>query len=240
MKKNIEDKILTHEYIYFKVNFKDLSKILKRADGGNFRKSILKTIKSLSNIAIEYKRNIHQTKNTIQGSSNLLNSVTVINKKGNKYLYLGINLLSWFVLQQARTYYCLLNTEVMFKLPSLPLQWLYHYLCRKVFPGSNYYSKISIDIIVQEMWTTPTNKTVQNLRKTRVRKWCKQLHNLQQHLIDFEIHLIYEDKQGIHYQTINQIYVKRYQIKIGNPFINIQNQYTEHKKELNKQTFFLT
>lgn len=208
----LESQNTSPDYINFKTTFVELSKILRKTDGGRFRKNILETIQNLSDVKIKYKKSINASNPIIQGQSNLLNWYITKNEYQNNYIYIGINKLAWSVLQQATINYCLLNINVMFRLPAIELQFLYNYICYLCPINCTYFTKISIETLVHTLWFPTPNPQTYRSRKTRVRKWCQQLFKLQNQLIDITIHLVH--KQISNHFVIDQVLVKRYKVKL--------------------------
>lgn len=208
----LESRNTSSDYINFKTTFVELSKILRKTDGGRFRKNILETIQNLSDVKIKYKKSINASNPIIQGQSNLLNWYITKNEYQNNYIYVGINKLAWSILQQATINYCSLNINVMFRLPAIELQFLYNYICYLCPINCTYFTKISIETLVHTLWFPTSNPQTYRSRKTRVRKWCQQLFKLQNQLIDITIHLAH--KQISNHFVIDQILVKRYKVKL--------------------------
>lgn len=200
------------DYINFKTTFVELSRILRKTDGGRFRKNILETIQNLSDVKIRYKKSINTSNPIIQGRSNLLNWYITENEHQNNYIYVGINKLAWSILQQATINYCSLNVNAMFQLPAIELQFLYNYICYVCPINCTYFTKISMKTLVHTLWFPASNPQTYRSRKTRVRKWCQQLFNLQNQLIDVTIHLVH--KQISNHFVIDQMLVKRYKAKL--------------------------
>lgn len=200
------------KYTSITIRFTELRQTLGKADGGRFRKSILEAIQRLSNVVILYKKSINTGNRIIQGQSHLLKWYLAGNKCHKSYVHIGINRLSWTILQEATINYCLLNTNVMFQLPTLELQFLYNYICYTVPINMLHFTPISIEKLVNVLWFPTLNSSTYKSRKTRIRKWCQQLSDLQKQLIDMEIRLVY--KKTSNNSFIDQIFIRRYKVKL--------------------------
>lgn len=215
------------KYTSITITFAELSQILGKADGGRFRKSILEAIQRLSNVVILYKKSMNTENRIIQGQSHLLNWHLAGNKCQKSYVHIGINRLSWTILQEATINYCLLNTNVMFQLPTLELQCLYNYICYTIPINMLHFTPISIEKLVNVLWFPTLNSSTHRSRKIRIRKWCQQLSDLQKQLIDMEIRLVY--KKTSNNSFIDQVLIRRYKVKL-----KLENkEYTDRLTRIN-------
>lgn len=215
------------KYTSITITFTELSQTLGKADGGRFRKSILEAIQRLSNVIILYKKSINTGNKIIQGQSRLLNWYLAGDKYHKSYVHIGINRLSWIILQEATINYCLLNTNVMFQLPTLELQFLYNYICYTIPVNMLHFTQISIEKLVNVLWFPTLNSSTYRSRKIRIRKWCQQLSDLQKQLIDMEIRLVY--KKTSNNSFIDQIFIRRYKVKL-----KLENkEYTDRLTRIN-------
>lgn len=193
--------------VKLKLNFHELSKILRKQDGGKFRKDVLQTVRKMSRLYFEYKKVIDKEGNYVEGGSNFLSwhgerdhSHAV---KEIKEITIGINPFAWYIMKNCRYNYCLINIQERFKLPTVQLRLIYFHLCRKVVPGLNNFLTFYVEDLAKVLWGTTTNKHTNKTRKKRIRQICKDLYQLQSSLTDFEITLVQEKS------SIQAIRVKR-------------------------------
>lgn len=200
------------DYWYFSVELKEFSEIMRQCNNNHFCKKVLSSIQRLANVKIQYQKTLKKC--SIKGGNSLLSWAYA--QHGSNYLRLGVNYFVCTVLLGASKNYRLLNTDVFFQLSSLPYRWLYHFMVNKVFPSRKYPFRISIEELTHLMrgLLGKENQVTERTRKSKVRKMCQQLLELQPHLVDFDISLEYSFPKHSSFSVVSHLVLKRKRVKL--------------------------
>lgn len=209
---NIKDGMFQNDLISLNIDIPLLAMNLNIQDSGKFRLNFINFLDKMSHITITYEKKITHNNFVIKGSGNLMcykvllnNSLHSNNKNTYKKIEISINRYFYFILKKANYNYKVINFNHMKLFPSSQLRLIYYYICLKIIPGTKYYTEISFNNFLNDLWLPTLNDSTQRTRKQRL---IVLLHDFSKY-VDSNMDLVfYKYKNSIILSDYDYFYVK--------------------------------